>query len=191
MRYNNSMNALIYTEDQKLIIRKPNGLQYEFDNTDQPELGFDFDVLVYDDIEIVIEKWEDDKCFDDQVKRPLTNPEKEIIENYIANSEPPAGVTLNNQYVQDLVDQVKGHISDFLDNYGFDDLTEATFAGREGSNHPYRSNARRVLEFADSQYVIYDQLVNEIFATREDHLKPIQDYLNQLPQASLLPDHER
>lgn len=185
------MNALIYTEDQKLIIRKPNGLQYEFDNTDQPELGFDFDVLVYDDIEIVIEKWEDDKCFDDQVKRPLTNPEKEIIENYIANSEPPAGVTLNNQYVQDLVDQVKGHISDFLDNYGFDDLTEATFAGREGSNHPYRSNARRVLEFADSQYVIYDQLVNEIFATREDHLKPIQDYLNQLPQASLLPDHER
>jgi len=185
------MNALIYTEDQKLIIRKPNGLQYEFDNTDQPELGFDFDVLVYDDIEIVIEKWDDDKCFDDQVKRPLTNPEKEIIENYIENSEPPAGVTLNNQYVQDLVEEVKGNIANFLDNYGFDDLTEVTFAGREGSNHPYRSNARRVLEFADSQYVIYDQLVNEIFATREDHLKPIQDYLNQLPQASLLPDHER
>lgn len=185
------MNALIYTEDQKLIIRKPNGLQYEFDNTDQPELGFDFDVLVYDDIEVVIEKWDDNLCFDDQIKRDITSAEKDIIENYIDNSEPPAGTTLNNQYVQDLIGEVKNNISEFTDNYGFDDLSEATFAGREGSNHPYRSNARRILEFADSQYVIYDQLVNEIFATREDYLKPLQEYVVQLPKASLLPDHER
>jgi len=185
------MNALIYTEDQKLIIRKPNGLQYEFENTDQPELGFDFDVLIYDDIEVVIEKWEESKCFDDQVQRPITGAEKEIIENYISNSEPPIGVTLNNQYVSDLMNQLKGNLDDFMGNYGFEDLTEVTFAGREGSNHPYRSNARRVMEFTDSQYVIYDQLVNEIFATREDHLKPIEDYINQLPIASLLPDHER
>ena len=79
------MNALIYTEDQKLIVRKPNGLQYDFENTDQPELGFDYDVLVYDDIEIVIEKWDDNKCFDDQIKRELTLAEKDIIENYIEN----------------------------------------------------------------------------------------------------------
>jgi len=185
------MNALIYTEDQKLIIRKPNGLQYEFANTDQPELGFDFDVLVYDDIEVIIEKWEDGKCFDDQVQRPVTGGEKEIIENYISNSEPPVGITLNNQYAQDLMNQLKGNVDDFMGNYGFEDLTEVTFAGREGSNHPYRSNARRVMEYTDSQYVIYDQLVNEIFATREDHLKDIQEYINKLPIASLLPDHER
>lgn len=27
-------NCFIYTEESKLIIRKPNGLQYEFDNVD-------------------------------------------------------------------------------------------------------------------------------------------------------------
>lgn len=185
------MNALIYTEDQKLIVRKPNGLQYEFDNTDQPELGFDFDVLVYDDIEVIIEKWDNNLCFDDQQQREITQAEKDIIENYIENSEPPAGVTLNNQYAQDLINEVKNNIAEFVDNYGFDDLLEASYAGRDGSNHPYRSNARRILEYADSQYIIYDQLVNEIFSTREDYLKPLHDYINQLPQASLLPDHER
>ena len=44
------MNALIYTESGKLIIRKPNGLEWEYENVDQPELGFDYEVLVYDDI---------------------------------------------------------------------------------------------------------------------------------------------
>ena len=40
------MNSLIYTEESRLIIEKPNGLRYEFENVDKPELGFEFDVVV-------------------------------------------------------------------------------------------------------------------------------------------------
>jgi len=185
------MNRLIYTENNQLIIRKPNGLEWDYENVDKPELGFDYDVLVYDDIEVIVENYDHSKCWDDNDKRPLTDSEKQAVEQYIENSEPPIGVTLNNQYVEDLNKYVKFNIKEFTEKYGFDDLTEVTFAGREGSNHPYRSNARRVMEYADAQYVIYDGLVNEIFATREDHLKQLEDYQNQLPVPNTIPDHER
>ena len=185
------MNRLIYTENNQLIIRKPNGLEWDYENVDKPELGFDYDVLVYDDIEVVVENYDYSKSWDDNDKRTLTDSEKQAVEQYIENSEPPIGVTLNNQYVEDLNKYVKFNIKEFTEKYGFDDLTEVTFAGREGSNHPYRSNARRVMEYADAQYVIYDGLVNEIFATREDHLKSLEDYQNQLPVPNTIPDHER
>ena len=185
------MNALIYTENNQLIIRKPNGLEWDYDNVDKPELGFDYDVLVYDDIEVVVENYDYSKSWDENEKRPLTSGEKKLIEQYIENSEPPIGVTLNNQYVNDMYQQVKMNIKEFTEKYGFDDLTEVTFAGREGSNHPHRSNARRVMEYADAQYVINDQIVNEIFATREDHLKSIDEYVSQLPVPATIPDHER
>ena len=44
-------SELIYTEDGVLNIQKPNGLRYIFENCDAPELGFEYDVLVYADIE--------------------------------------------------------------------------------------------------------------------------------------------
>ena len=44
------MNIFIYDEHGNLTIRKPNGLEYSFDNTDKPELGFEYQVIVYDDI---------------------------------------------------------------------------------------------------------------------------------------------
>lgn len=185
------MNALIYTENSQLIIRKPNGLEWDYENVDAPELGFPYDVLVYDDIEVVIENYDHNKKWDDQKQRILTAAEKELIEQYIENSEPPEGVTLNNQFVSNLNEKVKLFVKQFTEDYGFDDLVEVTFAGREGSNHPYRSNARRVMEYADACYVIYDQLVQEIFATREDHLKPIEEYYDQLPVPHLVPDQER
>ena len=42
----NVRNALIFTEDGNLFVRKSNGLEYEFQNVDRPELGFEYDVLV-------------------------------------------------------------------------------------------------------------------------------------------------
>ena len=58
------MNMFIYDENGNLTIRKPNGLEYSFNNTDKPDLGFEYDVVVYDDIEVKILKWEENKCFD-------------------------------------------------------------------------------------------------------------------------------
>jgi len=68
------MNSLVYTEDSKLIVEKPNGLKYEFDNVDAPDLGFEYDMVVYDDIEVKVLKWDDEKGdFNSQDKIPLTN----------------------------------------------------------------------------------------------------------------------
>ena len=89
------MNMLIYDENSILRIRKPNGLEFSFENTDRPDLGFEFDVLIYDDIEVKILKWEDGKSFDQQTKDPLTETDKDSIETYIENSEPPMGSNLN------------------------------------------------------------------------------------------------
>ena len=52
MWYNGDiMNALIYCENGNLTIRKPNGLEWQHEQVDRPELGFEYDVLIYDDIE--------------------------------------------------------------------------------------------------------------------------------------------
>lgn len=113
------MNALIYTEESKLIVRKPNGLQYDFENVDRPELGFDFDVLVYDDIEVKILEWKEDLDFNDQDKVALTDEEKGEIERYIENSEPPLGYNLNTQYIRKLEEMVYVNIEKVANQYDF------------------------------------------------------------------------
>ena len=42
------MNQLIYTEDNNLHVTKPNGLRYQYENVEKPNLGFEFDVVIYD-----------------------------------------------------------------------------------------------------------------------------------------------
>ena len=104
-------NALIFTEENNLFVRKPNGLEYEFNNVDSPELGFDYDVLVYDDIEVKITDWNREVNFDEQDKIPLTDAEKEMCEQYIENSEPPMGTSLNNQVMNKLNQMVGNYLS--------------------------------------------------------------------------------
>ena len=52
------MNALIVVKTE--TFEKPNGLEWEHKNVDKPELGFEYDVLIYDDIECKVEKWNDE-----------------------------------------------------------------------------------------------------------------------------------
>lgn len=185
-------NALVYTEEMKLFIRKPNGLEYEFDNVDKPELGFDYDVIVYDDIEQKVVKWDDSLGnFDSQVREQLNDSEMESIESYIEHSEAPMGVNLNSQFCQKISEEVSNRLKACTQSYGFDDLMEVLFAGREGSNHPHRSNARRVMEFGDACYNVGDQIQDEIVATREDQLTDFGRYLGQLPSFDFGVDHPR
>jgi len=186
---NEQRNALVFTEQGNLFVRKPTGLEYEFENVDRPELGFEYDVLVYDDIEIKIMKWNSEVNFDMQEKTDLTDAEKQMIEQYIDNSEPPIGVSLNSQVIKKLYEMVNNYISESLDLHGFTDLAEVTFAGREGSNRPHRSNARRVMEYGDAIYNILDQITAEIMATREDIVKPVEEYGQHIPQPTGIPDH--
>tara|TARA_A200000159_G_scaffold131226_1_gene128270 strand:+ start:27 stop:590 length:564 start_codon:yes stop_codon:yes gene_type:complete len=183
------MNALIYTESGKLIIRKPNGLEWEYENVDQPELGFDYEVLVYDDIEVKILKWNDEiRDFEGQEKSILTDEDKRSIELYIENSEPPLGYNLNTQYVNRLEQTIAGYTQATSELYGMIDLYYATYAGREGSNHPRRADARRVLEYCDTAYSCFSQIAQEIMSTREDTLKHYDDYLSTIPEPLVLPD---
>lgn len=175
------MNAFIYNENGQLFIRKPNGLEYDYDNVDKPAFGFDFDVVIYDDIEVKILNWDDNKDFQDQEKVALTKEECSIIEQYIDNSEPPMGVSLANQYVDNLHRQSKKMIDKECEQYRFDGLPEAVYAGREGSSHPFRNNARRAMEYADAVNCVLDQLCNEITSTREDFLKDFDNYACELP----------
>jgi len=175
------MNMFIYDESGNLIIRKPNGLEYRFDNTDKPELGFEYDVIVYDDIEVKILQWKDGVDWQEQEQIKLTAEECDAIETYIANSEPPSDVNLNTQYLNNLNHACKEFINTQCSDTGFNDLMEVVYAGREGSNHPYRSDARDVLEYADVVWQTYVGVADEIKMTREDTLKPYEDYISAIP----------
>ena len=183
------MNALVFDNDGNLFIRKESGLEYTFENVDAPALGFEYAMVVYDEDEFKIVKWDGDKPLEEQQQEPLTEDDKELCEQYIENSEPPEGVSLQLQHVNRLQDTVHDHITRMSDDYGFNDFIMAIYAGREGSNHPYRSNARRVLEFADAQNTVLAEVTAEIHTTREDFLKPFEEYVNMLPLPVSLPDH--
>ena len=113
------MNCLVYCENSNLFIRKPNGLEYQFDNVDAPALGFKYDVIVYDDIEVKIENWDDSKSFDQQEQLPLTESDIQAVEDYIKISEPPVGVTLQSQYAGRLKDLEGDAIQSSLQSWGF------------------------------------------------------------------------
>ena len=70
-----------------------------------------------------------------------------------------------------------------IQSYGFTSDVEVVAAGREGSNHPLRSDARRVLEYYDAIWNVYLNIMNEVKETREDLLKDFEFYANQLPNS--------
>ena len=118
----------------------------------------------------------------------LADDEVDAIEQYIENSAPPEGVNLNNQYSEELVKLVNDYVNRQVQSYGFSTDIEVVAAGREGSNHPLRSDARRVLEYYDAIWNVYLNIMNEVKETREDLLKEFEFYANQLPnpQQSLI-----
>ena len=68
------------------------------------------------------------------------------------------------------------------------DLLYATAAGREGSNHPRRSDARRALEYFDNIWFCFENIVSEIQQTREDTLKSFDQYASAIPDPLVTPD---
>ena len=185
----NIKNALVYCENRNLFIRKPNGLEYDFENVDKPALGFEFDVVVYDDMEVKILEYNPSLRWEEQEIVELNDDEKEMCEQYIANSEPPEGINLHNQIADRLSNYIRGEHEECAMIYGFRDLQTVLIAGREGSNHPLRGNARRVLEYIDNTHNIFYNVTDEIFATKEDLLKDFDHYRRQIPQAQMATGH--
>jgi len=175
------MNMLIYCENGNLTIRKSNGLEYTFNNTDKPNFGFEYDVIIYDDIEVKILEWKENVPFDKQEHITLNETEIDAIEQYIENSEPPEGHSLNQQYSNQLCNMTNNYCQEQAQNYGFNDLLEVMIAAREGSCHPFRINARRTLEYYDAVWSVYDNLMQEIINTREDVLREYEHYASAIP----------
>ena len=173
--------ALIYDAQNTLVIVKETGLRIVYQNVDKPELGFEYEGLVYDQDEFKILEVNPSN-WDASEKHPLTDSERDKIEKFIDDAEAPDGTNLNNQYIDDLYDVVAKNIYQLCIEMRIENLYEATYIGREDSNHPYRSDARRVLEFADSSYSILEQVVGTITRTREDQLKDFDDYCDDLLQ---------
>ena len=182
------MNMFIYTESGDLHIRKPNGLEYCFNNTDKPNLGFEYDVVIYDDEEYKITEYNDELPFEEQTREKLTDVEIDAIETYIANSEAPVGVSLAGQYSDRLNNMCHDYCIITAERYGFNCPNDAMLAGRSGSNHPYRSDARRVLEYYDVIWNVYVGLIGEIQNTREDVLPDFDHFASALPKPQTVPN---
>ncbi len=182
------MNMFIYTENGDLHIRKPNGLEYCFNNTDKPNLGFEYDVVIYDEDEFKITKYNDDVSFEEQVREKLSDVEIDAIETYIANSEAPVGVSLASQYSEKLNNICHDFCHQTAERYGFNCVNDAMIAGRTGSNHPHRSDARRVLEYYDTAWNVYVGLISEIQNTREDVLPEFAHFESALPRPQQVPN---
>ena len=126
-------------------------------------------------------EWKDNVQFDEQEKISLTDVELDAIENYIENSVPPSDVTLSNQYSQQINDVGRNYLDQQIQSYGFESLVDVMAAGRDGSNHPLRSDARRVLEYYDVLWNIYVNVMNDVKSTREDLLPDVEEYINRFP----------
>ena len=111
----------------------------------------------------------------------LNESEIDAIETYIDNSAPPDNVNLNNQYSQNLNNMCKVYVFQQCESYGFTDMLDVLASSREGSNHPLRSDARRVLEYYDAVWNVYVNVANEVNSTREDVLKDFEHYSSQIP----------
>ena len=175
------MNKLIFDEMGNLHITKSNGLRYEITQCDKPNLGFDYDFLVYDDDEFKIVSLDPDKDIGSQLREPLSDTEKDAIEDYIKSSVPPAGYNLNQQYVHDIKNTCYEYSDQMLHSNNFENLTEALYAAREGSNHPHRGVARQCLEFSDACWSQFEMVSNQIQQTREDNLNTFDYYRASIP----------
>ena len=104
------------------------------------------------------------------------------VQGFIVYARRSSGTNLLLFAIQNEVQETNGWFRvQGLNLYRFENLNECVYAGHEGSNHSFRSEARRVLEFADAIWSICFQTIEEITATREDHLKPFEEYKNVLP----------
>ena len=117
------MNALIYCENGNLTIRKPNGLEWQHEQVDKPELGFEYDVLVYDDIECKVEKWVENVPLEEQEGIFLIRNRKRFCK-LILITEPPMGVSLNTQYINRVGNVVRSNEETQCIKYGFDNMVE-------------------------------------------------------------------
>ena len=86
-------------------------------------MGFEYQVIVYDDIEVKIVEWQRRICFEGKAKVNLNDTEIDAIETYIDNSAPD-DVNLNNQYSENLNNMCRDYVFQQCESYGFSDMLD-------------------------------------------------------------------
>ena len=169
---------LVYDSDNVLHITNDKGLRWNYDKTQKPQFGFEYDNLFYNPFE------EEKNYVLNDEEHPLNEEAIQEIEEYIKLCDPPSQVTLQRQIMEDLNDEVNARINklfDVISDVGFNNTAELVIASREMSNDPRRQIGRRVLDWIDFLNGVNYRLKEEINATLEIDLKSYDHYLNELP----------
>ena len=169
---------LVYDSDNVLHITNDKGLRWNYDKTQKPQFGFEYDNLFYNPFE------EETNYILNDEEHPLNDESIQEIEEYIKLCDPPSQVTLQKQVMEDLNEEVDGRINrlfDIISDVGFNNTAQLVIASREMSNDPRRQIGRRVLDWVDFINGVNYRLKEEINATLEIDLKSYEHYLNELP----------
>ena len=170
---------LVYDDENVLHITNDKGLRWNYDKTQKPQFGFEYDCLFYNPFEneqIFILNDEEHLLSDESIQE---------IEEYIKLCDPPSQINLQNQYIEDLDDEVESRIGHLLAEasvVGFNNTSSLVIASREMSNDPRRQIGRRVLDWMDFLNGVNYRTKEELRATLETDLKDFDHYLDQLPQ---------
>lgn len=169
---------LVYDSDNVLHITNDKGLRWNYDKTQKPQFGFEYDNLFYNPFE------EETNYILNDEEHPLNDESIQEIEEYIKLCDPPSQITLQKQVMEDLNEEVDGRINrlfDIISDVGFNNTAQLVIASREMSNDPRRQIGRRVLDWVDFINGVNYRLKEEINATLEIDLKSYEHYLNELP----------
>ena len=170
---------LVYDTDNVLHITNDKGLRWNYDKTQKPQFGFEYDCLFYN-------PFENEQMFILNDEEHLLSDESiQEIEEYIKLCDQPSQINLQNQYIEDLDDEVENRIGHLLAEasvVGFNNTSSLVIASREMSNDPRRQIGRRVLDWIDFLNGVNYRTKEELRATLETDLQDFDHYLDQLPQ---------
>ena len=170
---------LVYDTDNVLHITNDKGLRWNYDKTQKPQFGFEYDCLFYN-------PFENEQMFILNDEEHLLSDESiQEIEEYIKLCDPPSQINLQNQYIEDLDDEVENRIGHLLAEasvVGFNNTSSLVIASREMSNDPRRQIGRRVLDWIDYLNGVNYRTKEELRVTLETDLQDFDHYLDQLPQ---------
>ena len=99
---------LVYDTENVLHITNDKGLRWNYDKTQKPQFGFEYDTLFFN-------PYEDERIFIlNEEEISLSDESIQEIEEYIKLCDPPSQITLQNQYIEDLDDEVEKRIKNYI-----------------------------------------------------------------------------
>ena len=119
---------LVYDHDNVLHITNEKGLRWNYDKTDKPQFGFDYDHIFF---------VPHDDMFEFELNgetEPLNEEAQAEVAEYIRLCEPPLELSMRKQYIEDLQEDVRRRQEGCLGKLGFfefENISEIMIANPE------------------------------------------------------------